>query len=138
VRIAGLKTFVVDAFRANYVFVKVLTDEGLHGLGEGTVEHRPVIGLNSIHEASSCKGLVPGRPCPLLLSDLRGYVRGYATSPSDWLRWDTSRHRELWNPALRRGAGAACPPAAQQAARADASFCFSLFLVLNENICRTE
>ena len=39
-RIAGLKTFVVDAFRANYVFVKVLTDEGLHGLGEGTVEHR--------------------------------------------------------------------------------------------------
>ena len=81
-RITGLKTFVVDAFRANYVFVKVLTDEGLHGLGEGTVEHRPIIGLNSIHEASSCKGLVPGRPCPLLLSDLRATRRvpltGYA------------------------------------------------------------
>jgi galactonate dehydratase len=40
VRIAGLKTFVVDAFRANYVFVKIATDEGLHGVGEGTVEHR--------------------------------------------------------------------------------------------------
>ena len=39
-KIAGLKTFVVDAFRANYVFVKIVTDSGLHGVGEGTVEHR--------------------------------------------------------------------------------------------------
>ncbi len=39
-KITGLKTFVVDAFRANYVFVKVMTDEGVYGVGEGTVEHR--------------------------------------------------------------------------------------------------
>jgi galactonate dehydratase len=38
--IATLKTFVVDAFRANYVFVKITTSEGLTGVGEGTVEHR--------------------------------------------------------------------------------------------------
>lgn len=37
-KITGLKTFVVDAFRANYVFVKVYTDAGLAGVGEGTVE----------------------------------------------------------------------------------------------------
>jgi galactonate dehydratase len=39
-RITSLRTFVVDAFRANYVFVRIDTAEGLHGVGEGTVEHR--------------------------------------------------------------------------------------------------
>ncbi len=39
-KITGLKTFIVDAFRANYVFVKITTDQGVHGVGEGTVEHR--------------------------------------------------------------------------------------------------
>lgn len=37
-KITALKTFVVDAFRANYVFVKIYTDGGLTGVGEGTVE----------------------------------------------------------------------------------------------------
>lgn len=37
-KITGLKTFVVDAFRANYVFVKITTDAGIHGVGEGTLE----------------------------------------------------------------------------------------------------
>lgn len=37
-KITALKTFVVDAFRANYVFVKIYTDDGLTGVGEGTVE----------------------------------------------------------------------------------------------------
>lgn len=37
-KITGLKTFVVDAFRANYVFVRLTTDSGLDGLGEGTLE----------------------------------------------------------------------------------------------------
>jgi galactonate dehydratase len=35
-----VETFVVDAYRANYVFVRVSTKDGLHGVGEGTVEHR--------------------------------------------------------------------------------------------------
>jgi galactonate dehydratase len=39
-KIVGLKTFIVDAYRANYVFVKVMTADGLYGCGEGTVEHR--------------------------------------------------------------------------------------------------
>ena len=35
-----VETFVVDAYRANYVFTRVTTRDGLHGVGEGTVEHR--------------------------------------------------------------------------------------------------
>jgi galactonate dehydratase len=37
-KITEVKTFVVDAFRANYVFVKVYTDDGITGVGEATVE----------------------------------------------------------------------------------------------------
>ena len=37
-KITKLKTFVVDAARANYVFLKVETDEGISGVGEGTIE----------------------------------------------------------------------------------------------------
>ena len=32
-----VKTFVVDCFRTNWVFVKVYTDEGITGVGEGTL-----------------------------------------------------------------------------------------------------
>jgi galactonate dehydratase len=37
-KITSLRTFVVDAFRANYVFVKLYTDAGITGVGEATVE----------------------------------------------------------------------------------------------------
>lgn len=37
-RITGVRTFVVDGFRANFVFVKITTDAGFHGVGEGTIE----------------------------------------------------------------------------------------------------
>ena len=36
-KITGLRTFVVDGGAGNWVFVKVYTDEGLVGLGEGTI-----------------------------------------------------------------------------------------------------
>lgn len=43
-KISRLKTFVVDAFRANYVFVSIETDSGLKGVGEGTLEMKePVV-----------------------------------------------------------------------------------------------
>ena len=34
-KITGFKTFLVDAHRANYIFVKLHTDSGIEGLGEG-------------------------------------------------------------------------------------------------------
>ncbi|WP_226778897.1 mandelate racemase/muconate lactonizing enzyme family protein [Oceaniglobus trochenteri] len=37
-KITDVRPVVVDAFRANYVFVRIDTDEGLHGVGEGTLE----------------------------------------------------------------------------------------------------
>jgi len=37
-KITEVKTFVIDCFRTNWVFVKVMTDEGIHGIGEGTLE----------------------------------------------------------------------------------------------------
>lgn len=37
-KISKVQTFVVDFFRANLVFVRIDTDEGLHGWGEATIE----------------------------------------------------------------------------------------------------
>lgn len=39
-KITGLSTTIVDAFRANFVFVRVTTDAGISGVGEGTLEMR--------------------------------------------------------------------------------------------------
>ena len=36
-RITGIETYAVGAGWKNWLFVKVLTDEGLHGIGEGTL-----------------------------------------------------------------------------------------------------
>jgi galactonate dehydratase len=38
-KIASVRPLVVDAFRANYVFVQIQTDSGIVGFGESTVEH---------------------------------------------------------------------------------------------------
>lgn len=39
-KVTSIQTFVCHAYRTNWVFVKVLTDEGLHGVGEATLEMR--------------------------------------------------------------------------------------------------
>lgn len=39
-KITDVKTFVVDCFRTNWVFVKIFTDEGITGVGEGTLEYK--------------------------------------------------------------------------------------------------
>ena len=39
-KITGIKSFCIDSYRTNWVFVKVLTDEGVAGLGEGTLEYK--------------------------------------------------------------------------------------------------
>ena len=36
-KISEIKTFVMDAFRTNWTFLKVETDEGLHGWGEASL-----------------------------------------------------------------------------------------------------
>jgi len=39
-KIIDVKPFVVDCFRTNFVFVKIYTDEGITGVGEGTLEYK--------------------------------------------------------------------------------------------------
>ena len=39
-KVTDIKTFVVDCFRTNWIFVKVYTDEGIDGVGEGTLEYK--------------------------------------------------------------------------------------------------
>ncbi len=39
-KIVDVKPFVVDCFRTNFVFVKIYTDEGITGVGEGTLEYK--------------------------------------------------------------------------------------------------
>jgi len=49
-KIARLKTFVVHAFRCNWVFVKLYTDEGISGVGEATVEMRETTVAAAVEE----------------------------------------------------------------------------------------
>ena len=39
-RVTDVKTFAVDCYRTNWVFVKVYTDEGIDGVGEATLEYK--------------------------------------------------------------------------------------------------
>lgn len=39
-KVTDVKTFAVDCFRTNWVFVKVYTDEGICGVGEATLEYK--------------------------------------------------------------------------------------------------
>lgn len=39
-KVTGIKTYICDVYRTNWVLVKIMTDEGLHGVGEATLEHR--------------------------------------------------------------------------------------------------
>ena len=39
-KVTDVKTFTVDCFRTNWVFVKIYTDEGITGVGEATLEYK--------------------------------------------------------------------------------------------------
>ena len=39
-KVTDVKTFVVDCFRTNWIFVKVYTDAGIDGVGEATLEYK--------------------------------------------------------------------------------------------------
>lgn len=39
-KVTCIKPFVVDCFRTNFVFVKIYTDDGITGVGEGTLEYK--------------------------------------------------------------------------------------------------
>ncbi len=59
-KITDVKTFVVDCFRTNWVFVKVYTDEGIDGVGEATLEYKEDALVGAInHAREAILGLDP-------------------------------------------------------------------------------
>ena len=52
-KITKLKTYICNAFRTNFVFVKVETDSGLHGWGEATLEYRELTVQAAIRDLES-------------------------------------------------------------------------------------
>ena len=49
-KITGLKTFVANASRTNFVFVKLYTDEGIDGVGEATLEWKTLTVVAALEE----------------------------------------------------------------------------------------
>jgi len=49
-KITAIETHICHAYRTNWVFVKVLTDAGLHGVGEATLEHRELTVAQAVRE----------------------------------------------------------------------------------------
>ncbi len=49
-KITSIRTLICHAYRTNWVFVKVQTDSGLHGVGEATLEHRELTVAQAVRE----------------------------------------------------------------------------------------
>lgn len=49
-KVTEIKTFLCHAYRCNWVFVKVLTDTGLYGVGEATLEMRELTVAQAVQE----------------------------------------------------------------------------------------
>ena len=75
-RVTDVKTFVVDCFRTNWVFVKVYTDEGITGVGEGTLEYKEKALVGAIEHI---KGYLVGK-------DPRQIEKHYHDIPSSLVR----------------------------------------------------
>ena len=48
--ITEIKPLICHCYRINWVFVKVMTDEGIHGVGEATLEYREQTVAETIRE----------------------------------------------------------------------------------------
>jgi galactonate dehydratase len=49
-KITSIRPLICHAYRTNWVFVKVQTDSGLHGVGEATLEHRELTVAQAVRE----------------------------------------------------------------------------------------
>ena len=59
-KITGLKVFVANASRTNFVFVKLYTDDGIDGVGEATLEWKTLTVVAALEELE--RALVGTRP----------------------------------------------------------------------------
>jgi galactonate dehydratase len=59
-KIKEIKTWIIDCYRTNWIIIKILTDEGLYGIGEATLEYREKSVLTAVDEiAEDIKGNNP-------------------------------------------------------------------------------
>lgn len=49
-KVTAIKTYLCHAYRTNWVFLKVLTDQGICDVGEATLEHREQTVRQAIQE----------------------------------------------------------------------------------------
>src|SRR5947209_1337402 len=75
-KLTDIKTYVMESPGREYVFVKVLTDEGIHGWGEGTLEMK--------------QGTVVAA-----VRDLQGFVLGEDPTRIDFL-WQRMYRHGFW------------------------------------------
>jgi len=94
-KITEVKTFIVHGVRRNWVLVKILTDEGVHGWGEGTTErHELAVDAAIHHLAERIEGKDPTQIEKLWQVMYRhgfwrgGVVIGSALSAIDQALWD--------------------------------------------------
>jgi galactonate dehydratase len=95
-KITEVKTFLVNATRQNWVFVKVLTDEGLYGWGEASVEGQEKAVEAAIHTLAerSVIGEDPSRVDYIWQKMYRhgfwkgGFIYNSAISGIDMAIWD--------------------------------------------------
>ncbi|MEV0157289.1 mandelate racemase/muconate lactonizing enzyme family protein [Micromonospora sp. NPDC050686] len=111
-KIVSVDTLVVDFYRTNLVIVRVLTDEGIVGLGEATLEGKERAVLGAVAEvAEAVVGLDPTGISKILYELSRDwYWRGgpvimTALSALEMALWDISA-RELGVPVSRLLGGA--------------------------------
>jgi galactonate dehydratase len=57
VKVVGVKSYILDSPGRHYVLVKVQTDEGIYGWGEGTLEYKEKTVRAAIHEL---EGMIVG------------------------------------------------------------------------------
>lgn len=62
-KVTDVKTFTVDCFRTNWVFVKVYTDEGISGVGEATLEYKEKALLGAVEHIREY--LIGKDPCDI-------------------------------------------------------------------------
>jgi galactonate dehydratase len=76
VKITEVKTYVLESPGREYVFVKILTDEGLHGWGEGTLEMKQATVVAAVQ-------------------DLQGFIIGEDPTRIDYL-WQRMYRHGFW------------------------------------------
>ena len=75
-KVIGIKTYILESPGRAYVFVKVQTDEGIHGWGEGTLEMK--------------QGTVAAA-----VNDLQGFILGEDPTRVDYL-WQRMHRHGFW------------------------------------------